>query len=107
MANKKANTLWFMLIATVVNVLLLVIFFVIGFIIISWLPTGDVSSEEGGSPLINAAILIVFIGAIGGTFLVYGKLVKWADKKFNLEDKMGSIFAGGRKKPKKNKDEEF
>lgn len=103
--NKKVNSLWFMLAATVLNVVLLIIFFVIGFVIISWLPTGDISQEEGGSPLINLAILIVFVGSIAGTFLVYGRIVKWANKKFNLEDKMGPLFSVSKKKKKNNGDE--
>ena len=60
--SKKTNSLIFMVIATIVNVV----------------------------------ILLVFLGVIVLSFFTYSKLVKWLNKRFNLEDKMDPLFSGGR-----------
>ena len=39
---------------------------------------------------------IVFIGAIALSFMLYSRLVKWAMKKFDLEDRMDPIFSSKR-----------
>ena len=46
--------------------------------------------------MIPALILIVFIGAIALSFMLYSRLVKWAMKKFDLEDRMDPIFSSKR-----------
>lgn len=91
--SKKTNTVWFMLVATIVNLLLLVLFFVIGFKIISLYL--NVNPESTIAPLL---IGLVFLGSIVLSFLVYSKLVKFVVNKYKLEDKMDPLF-GGKKRP--------
>ncbi len=92
--SKKTNSIVFMLIATLVNLLLLVVFFILGFVIIGVL--GSRFPElQNAAPLL---ILLVFGVAIFGSFFIYSRIVKWATVKFNLEDKLDPIFT-----PKRNR----
>ena len=95
--NKKTNTLLFLIIATLVNVALLAIFFIVGFVLLSLLLEAfpSMANSQVASAL---SVLLVFVFAIGLTFLIYNKLVMWANKKFSLEDKLHPIFGRRTKK---------
>lgn len=92
--SKKSNSVVFMLVATLVNLLLMVIFFIIGFVVIGLLISSFPSLEES----IPILTLAVFVVAIFGSFLVYNKLVKWATERFKLEEKLDPLFT-----PKRNR----
>ena len=92
--SKKTNSIVFMLVATVVNLLLLVAFFIIGFVIIGVLGS-RFPGLQSAAPIL---VLLVFGLAIFGSFFVYSRIVKWATVKFSLEDKLDPIFT-----PKKNR----
>jgi hypothetical protein len=40
---------------------------------------------------------LTFLVSIGGSFLLYSRVIKWMNTKYNLEDKLGPIF-GSKKK---------
>ncbi len=90
--SKKTNSLLFILAATVLNLVLLILLFIIGFIILSLLPLQE------NQNLLMGGIAVVFILAIVLSFLIYSKIVKWAIAKFNLEDKMDPLFGRGGKR---------
>lgn len=95
--NKKANTFVFMLIATLVNLVLLAVFFIIGFVLLNLAINRWPSIAESGTA--GALLtLLVFVFAIGATFFIYNKLVMWANKKFQLEDKLSPLFTRRTKK---------
>lgn len=94
--GKKINTLIFMVVATLVNVLLLGIFVVLGLMLVAFLMNRFPSLQES-SMAIPLMLLAVFIIATVLAFLIYNKLVKWVNKKFNLEDKLHPIFAPRKK----------
>ena len=89
--SKKSNTLVFMIVATIVNIVLLGLFFIIGLTILN-----IIASYFPSSGLIPALMLIVFVLAIALSFIVYSKLVKWAMAKFSLEDKMDPLLSSKR-----------
>ena len=94
--NKKANSVIFMIVATVVNIILMGALFIVGLVILNL-----IASAFPDTALIPALILIVFIGAIALSFMLlsfmlYSRLVKWAMKKFDLEDRMDPIFSSKR-----------
>lgn len=89
--SKKTNSLIFMVIATIVNVVILLVFCVVGLLLLNAL-----AGAFPESPLIPALIILVFLGVILLSFFTYSKLVKWLNKRFNLEDKMDPLFSGGR-----------
>ncbi len=98
--SKKTNTILFMLVGTIVNILLLGLFFVLGFILLSFYLNAN--PESTIAPLL---IGVIFLGSIALSFLAYSKIVKFCVTKFDLESKMEPLF-GGKRKPVKKRDEE-
>lgn len=97
--NKKTNSVIFMVVATLVNVLLLVLYFTLGIVLMALF--AQLFPESGLLPIL---MLIVFILAIALSFLTYSKLVKWAVAKFSLEDKMDPIFSSRRNRNRSRMD---
>ncbi len=90
--SKQSNTVIFMIIATIVNVILMFAIFILVFV------SANLLFDLNG----NLGIVVLgfsFIAAIGGSIFLYSKLVNWSVKKFNLEEKLVPIF--GKKKGKK------
>ena len=83
-----------MLIATLVNLVLMVIFFIIGFVIVGLL-MAHAPSLESAMPVLTLA---VFALSIFGSFFIYSKIVKWATVRFQLEEKLDPLFT-----PKRNR----
>jgi len=92
--GKKANSLIFMLVATLLSLVIMLAFFILGIVILSWIAAMNPESQ-----FLPAVMIILFVGAIAASFFVYSKIVKWADRKFSLEDKLDPIF--GRKNLRK------
>ncbi|MGN0906992.1 MAG: leader peptide processing enzyme [Bullifex sp.] len=86
--NKKANSIIFMLIATVVNLILLMIFFILGFVILNFV----VSAMPDNAAVVQVGVILVFVVSIGLSFFVYSKLVNFVTKKFSLEEKLDPLF---------------
>jgi drug/metabolite transporter (DMT)-like permease len=92
--GKKGNTALFIIIATLVNILLMMILFIIGFYLL-------VRFADPESSMVPVYLALVFFFAIGGSFVLYSKLVSWASKRFNLEDKIVPLFGNRRRRPPK------
>ncbi|HOE84918.1 MAG TPA: leader peptide processing enzyme [Sphaerochaeta sp.] len=89
--SKRTNTILFMLAATVVNILLMMIIFVICFILL----TRFVDPE---SSLVPLYLGLTFLVSIGGSFFLYSRIIKALNTKFNLEEKLSPLFS---RKPRK------
>lgn len=89
--SKRTNTLLFMLGATVVNILLMMIIFMICFILL----TRFVDPE---SSLVPLYLGLTFLISIGGSFFLYSRIIKFLNAKFDLENKLGPIFPSKRRK---------
>ena len=48
--------------------------------------------------------IFLFVGAIVLSFFVYSRLVKWATKKFDLEEKMDPLFSSRRNRSRDRMD---
>ena len=92
--GKKGNTAIFMVIATLVNILLMMILFTVGFILL-------VRFTDPESSLVPIYLALVFFFAIGGSFFLYSKIISWATTRFNLEDKIVPLFGNRKRKPPK------
>ncbi|RKX72099.1 MAG: hypothetical protein DRP70_05080 [Spirochaetes bacterium] len=87
--NKKLNTVYFLLAATVLNLLILILLaIIIGVAVGSLYQKFNVDSE--GLSLL--AVIVILFGSIAGTFFLYSKIVKWAMKKWSLEQYIEPIF---------------
>ncbi len=84
--NKKVNTVLFILIATLLNlVLMMVLFFVFFALLVRF-----VSQDSTMFPMLLA---VLFIISIGGSFFLYTFAMKKISSKVNLEDYLSPIFS--------------
>ena len=84
--SKQSNTAIFIIVATIVNILIMLAIFVIFFV------GASLIFDLNGN--IGVVILgLSFVAAIGGSIFIYSKLVNWAVVKFNLEEKLIPIFS--------------
>jgi hypothetical protein len=95
--SKKTNTVLFILIATVFNIVLTVAAFtalllLFSFVIMPRLPESSVGNSS------NWAIPAIFIGAIAISIAVYRLIIKTLIKKVNVEKYFDPLF-GGRRQP--------
>ena len=85
--NKNLKLGLFLLGATVFNIVLMFAFIIVIFLIASRL-MGD-----SPNPVVFQVILFVgFIASIVLTFLIYGKVMKWLQAKYNLEQHFPQLF---------------
>jgi membrane protein YdbS with pleckstrin-like domain len=85
--NKNLKLALFLLGATVFNIVLMFVFIIAIFLVASRL-MGD-----NPNPVVFQVVLFVgFIASIVVTFLIYGKLMKWLQAKYNLEQHFPQLF---------------
>ena len=85
--NKNLKLALFLLGATLFNIVLMFAFIIVIFLIASRL-MGD-----NPNPVVFQIILFVgFIASIVLTFLIYGKVMKWLQAKYNLEKHFPQLF---------------
>jgi ABC-type methionine transport system permease subunit len=89
--NKKANTVIFMVVGTLVNIILAIAFVVILIVLAAF-------AKDIIGPAKSVFLpFIVFLG-IFLAMMVYQKLSLWVIKKFNLEDKLDPLFVSRRRR---------
>ena len=84
--NKKANTVLFILLATLVNLIIMIVLFLICLAIM-------VNFTDPESSLVSLYIGLIFIVSIGGSFFLYTLIMKKVIAKFDLEKYLSPIFA--------------
>jgi hypothetical protein len=85
--NKRTNTVLFLIGATVFNLLLMFALIVLSLVLIR------VIFGEGVSPnLISILMVVIFIGSIAASFLIYSRLIKWLSRKVDMEKYFMPIF---------------
>jgi hypothetical protein len=87
--NKKLNTVYFLLGATVLNLLILVLLALVLGISVGFIYQKLGVDSQGLSLL---AVLIILFGSIAGTFFLYSRIIKWVVKKWNLDNYIEPIF---------------
>jgi len=97
--NKKLNTLFFILGATLFNILVVVVTWLLLTVVfvrffLSLMPDAAV----------NWAFSLIFIGAIVVSFIVYRLVLNKLTSKINFEDYFDPIIKGRRPPPKKRSD---
>lgn len=85
--NKGVNTAIFVVAASLVNVVLMLVFLLVGTLIVVRLVPAETAAAAG--PFI---MMGVFVGAMALTFFVYGRLIKFARNRFKLDDYLHPIF---------------
>lgn len=95
--NKKGNTILFIIIATIMNILLMIIFAVIGYVLI-------IKFANPESPVTPVLLIVVLFGSMALAWYLYSKIIKLLQKKWNLDDKLVPLW--GKNAHKRNRDEE-
>ncbi len=90
--GKKANTVLFMVVMTIVSLLIMLICFTVFTAIVLFIGN-KVPSLQENQTFITLSVLMIFVFSTALSFFIYNKLVKWAVKKWDLEDKMYPFFA--------------
>jgi uncharacterized membrane protein (DUF106 family) len=89
--NKKLNTALFILGATIANIIVMIVLFLLFLYLIA-------TFVDPESPLLPVWIGLMFLCSIGGSFLIYTLAMKKIMSKFDLEQKLHPIFRSkGRK----------
>ena len=85
--NKKANTVLFLLGATVFNLLLMFLLIVIFLVLIS-----AIFKESLSPNILSILMIVVFIGSIAASFFIYGRVVKWLSRKIDMDKYFIPLF---------------
>ena len=92
--SKTTNSIVFILLATVVNIVVMILLFFLCLFLGSHIfDLNDVNSNLGPAVLGGSVII-----SMGGTLFLYSKLMKWATVKFKLDEKLSPIFKRKRNK---------
>ena len=91
-SKKKRNTAVFILIATVINVVLMMVFMIGGYLLLA----------RFGSPEDTTAnqiwLIVVFIGSIALAWFIYSMMIKWYTKRVDVEKKFAPLITPRKKK---------
>ncbi len=86
-ARKKRNTAVFITLATIGNVVLMIIFFILGFTLLGMFGNPD---DESGNMV---WIMLIFFASIGLSWFIYSRFVKWYTKKVDADETFAPIFS--------------
>ena len=92
-SRKKANTAIFIAVATVLNVILMIVFMIIGFVVLTKVVAQD--NQKGG----QLGMVIVLIGSVALAWFIYSRAVKWYMKRVNVDEKFAPLFSSRKRKP--------
>jgi len=85
--NKKANTVLFLLGATVFNLLIMFLLIVLFLVLIS-----AIFRDSLNPNVLSILMIFVFVGSIAASFFIYGRLVKWLSRKIDMEKYFLPLF---------------
>lgn len=87
--NKKLNTVFFLIGATLLNLLSLVILsLIIGMLLGSLYQKFNISSQA----MSLLAVILILSGAVLGTYFLYSRFIKWAIRKWSLDNYIEPVF---------------
>ncbi len=93
--NKKLNTALFMLAATIFNLVLLFVL-----ILLAMLALSAIFGDRLGPSLMSILLIVVFLAAMVGSFLIYNQVVKLITRKIDMEKYFLPLFK--RRAPRKD-----
>ena len=99
-SRKKRNTAIFMVIATVINIVLMTVFMLIGYILLVRFANPD--KPEAG----QIWLIVIFIGSIILAWFVYSRMIKWYTKRVDVNEKFAPLITPKPRKRKMQGDDE-
>ena len=100
-SKKKRNTALFMLVATLVNIVLMTVFMLVGYILL--VRFADPDKPEAG----QIWLIVVFIGSIILAWFVYSRMIKWYTKRVDVNEKFAPLITPKPRKRKMQGDDEY
>ena len=100
-SKKKRNTALFMLVATVINIVLMTVFMLIGYILL--VRFADPDKPEAG----QIWLIVIFIGSIILAWFVYSRIIKWYTKRVDVNEKFAPLITPKPRKKKMQGDDEY
>ena len=100
-SKKKRNTAIFMVIATVINIVLMTVFMLIGYILL--VRFADPDKPEAG----QIWLIVIFIGSIILAWFVYSRMIKWYTKRVDVNEKFAPLITPKPRKKKMQGDDEY
>ena len=85
--NKKANTILFVLGATVANVAVMIIIFLVLFVLFGRFLAPHLTPQVD-----QIIMLVLFIGAIVLTYVIYHRVVRYLTRKIDMDKYFDPIF---------------
>ena len=100
-SKKKRNTAIFVLIATVINLLLMMVFMIGGYILLARFGNPDNTTAN------QIWLVVIFLGSIGLSWFIYSRMVKWYAKRVDVEKKFAPLITPRKKKRPVSDDDEM
>ena len=91
--NKKINKVLFLVLATILNLLLLAVVAVVLGLFFSLI----YKNIEVTMALSWIAVLVILFGSIAATMFLYSRIIKWAMRKWNLDNYIEPLFKSRRR----------
>ena len=99
--KKKRNTAIFVIIATIINLLLMMAFMIVGYVLLARF--GDPESTTAN----QVWLVVIFLGSIGLSWFIYSRMVKWYAKRVDVDKKFAPLISPRKKKKPTNDDDEM
>jgi len=97
--RKKANTAIFVAVATVLNVLIMIILMIVGFVLLGRFGNPDNTRAN------QIWLVVIFLGSIGLSWLIYSRLVKWYMKKVDVDKNFAPLITPRKRGGRPNNDD--
>lgn len=92
--NRRLNSILFILAATIVNIIAMVLIFGVFMILFARFIAPHLA------PSVNQIVLLViFVGSVAITYVLYHRLMKWLSRRYPLEKYFGPVFGKDRHPP--------
>ncbi len=85
--NKKVNTVLFLLGATAFNLLIMFLLIVLFLVLIS-----AVFRDSMNPNVFSILMIVIFVGSIAASFFIYGRVVKWLNRKIDMDKYFMPLF---------------
>lgn len=85
--NKKLNTLLFLLVGTIVNIVIMLLLLVAFLYLI-----GHLFSGSSNGQIVTIVTLLAVMLSVVGSYLIYSRLIKFASKKWDMEKYIEPLF---------------
>lgn len=85
--NKKLHTLLFLAVATLFNVVVIFIVFVVGFVLLGQLVLPVVSATIG-----QILLIVLFCASLVVGYVVYSRMLKWVVNRYDTSKFMEPLF---------------